>query len=265
MPLILRRPLDNAIVCGVLGIVGLFCFAEVAGRLGLIPPTQVPLASTILVMAAGLAIDPDFLVDVLATLSGWMLGLLAAVIIALPAGLLLGSLPPVERALRPLIEFLRPIPSVALIPLAAFIFSDRLEMKVAMIVYASAWPILINTIYGLRDVDPLAKETLRSFGFSPLSILWRVSLPSAAPFVATGIQVASAVALILAVSTELLAGGTRGIGHFIILAESSPEGLGLTIAATLWAGVLGLLTNGLLVLGTRLTLRWHTAMLGAAR
>ncbi|MGW0484037.1 ABC transporter permease [Nonomuraea sp. NPDC003214] len=235
------------------------CLAEVAGRLGLVSPLQFPLASTILVTAAALAGDTGFLADVLATFTGWALGLLAAVALAVPAGVLLGSLPPLERALRPVIEFLRPIPSVALIPLAAFVFADRLEMKVAMIVYASAWPILLNTLYGLRETDPVAKDTLRAFGFGPLSVLWRVSLPSAAPFIATGIRVAAAIALILAVSTELLAGGTRGIGHFIILAESSPDGLRLTIAATIWAGALGLLTNGLLVLASRRLLPWHTA------
>ncbi|WP_236004433.1 ABC transporter permease [Nonomuraea antri] len=257
--------MDSAVICGVLGVIGLFCLAEAAGRLGLISTLQLPLASTIVVTAVELATDPDFLADVGATAAGWALGLLTATALAVPAGLLLGSLPPVERALRPLIEFLRPIPSVALIPLAAFVFTDRLEMKVAMIVYAAAWPILINTMYGLREVDPLAKETLRSFGFGPAAILWRVGLPSAAPFIVTGIRVAAAIALILAVSTELLAGGTSGIGRFIILAESSPEGLTLTIAATFWAGALGLLTNGLLVLAGRRLLRWHTALTEADR
>ncbi|MEV4222245.1 ABC transporter permease subunit [Nonomuraea sp. NPDC049725] len=259
MGLIPPRPFQSVVVCGVAGVAGVVCLAEVAGRLGLVSPLQFPLASTILVTAAALAGDAGFLADVLATFTGWALGLLAAVALAVPAGVLLGSLPPLERALRPVIEFLRPIPSVALIPLAAFVFADRLEMKVAMIVYASAWPILLNTLYGLRETDPVAKDTLRAFGFGPLSVLWRVSLPSAAPFIATGIRVAAAIALILAVSTELLAGGTRGIGHFIILAESSPDGLRLTIAATIWAGALGLLTNGLLVLASRRLLPWHTA------
>ncbi|MGW0807836.1 ABC transporter permease [Nonomuraea sp. NPDC002799] len=259
MRLIPHRPLDSPILCGTLGVAGLLCLAEAAGRLGLVSTAQFPLASTIVVHAAGLATDTAFLTDVAATFGGWALGLLVTVAVAVPAGLLLGGVPPIERALRPVIEFLRPIPSVALIPLAAFVFSDRLEMKVAMIVYASAWPILINTIYGLRDVDPLAKETLRSFGFGPPAVLWRVSLPSAAPFIATGVRVAATIGLILAISTELLAGGMSGIGRFIILAESSPDGLTLTIAATVWAGALGLLINGLFAWGERRIFRWHVA------
>ncbi|MFI6922788.1 ABC transporter permease [Nonomuraea spiralis] len=264
MRLIPARLFGSAVVCGVAGTAALLCAAEAAGRLGLVPESRLPLASAVLVTAAGLAADPAFLADVLATSGAWALGLLAAVAVAVPAGLLLGSLPPVERALRPVLEFLRPIPSVALIPLAAFVFAGRLETEVAMIMYAAAWPILLNTMYGLREVDPLAKETMRAFGFGPLPILWRISLPSAAPFVATGVRVAAAIALILAVSTELLA-GTSGIGHFVIVAESSPDGLRLTIAATLWAGVLGVLTNTLLAQASRRLLRWHTALTGAAR
>jgi NitT/TauT family transport system permease protein len=264
MPLIARRLFDNAVVCGFIGVMGLVCVAEAAGRLGLVSTTQFPLASTILLNAAQLATDTDFLADVGATFGGWALGLLLTVAVAVPAGLLLGSLPPLERALRPIIEFLRPIPSVALIPLAAFVFTDRLDMKLAMIMYASTWPILINTIYGLKEVDPVAKETLRAFGFGPMSVLWRVSLPSTAPFIATGIRVAATIALILAISTELLGGGSDGIGTFIVLAGSSPDGLTLIVAATVWAGVLGLVANGALVWGERRLFRWQTARTGAA-
>lgn len=264
MRLIPSRPFDSAAVCGVTGTVALLCAAEAAGRLGLVSQLELPLASAVLATAAGLATDPAFLADVLATCGAWALGLATAVAVAVPAGLLLGSLPPVERALRPVLEFLRPIPLVALIPLAAFVFTGRLETEVAMIVYAATWPVLLNTMYGLREVDPLAKETMRAFGFGPPAVLWRVSLPSAAPFVATGVRVAAAIALILAVSTELLA-GTGGIGHFIIVAESSPDGLRLTIAATLWAGALGLLTNALLARAFRRLLRWQTTLTGAAR
>lgn len=265
MRLTLRHALDNAVVCGVIGVVALICVAEAAGRLGVIPTAQFPLASTVLIEAAALAADPTFLGDVATTFGGWALGLLVTVAVAVPLGLLLGSVPPIESALRPMIEFLRPIPSVALIPLATFIFSERLELKVAVILYASTWPILINTIYGLREVDPVAKETLRTFGFGPLSVLWRVSLPSTAPFIATGIRVAAAIALILAVTAELMSSGDGGIGSFIILAGSSPDGVKLTAAAVVWAGLLGLLTNGAFVWTERRIFRWHTAKTGGAQ
>ncbi|MEU9831234.1 ABC transporter permease subunit [Streptosporangium sp. NPDC048047] len=260
-----RRLLDNRPLCGALGAAGLFCVLEAAGRTGLISPITFPLASNVLRRAAELATEGEFLADVLSTLGGWAAGLLLTIVVAVPLGFVLGTLPRVELALRPILEFLRPIPSVALIPLALALFSDKTEMKILLILYAASWPVLINTMYGLKDVDPLAKETLRSFGFGPLAVLWRVSLPSTAPFIATGVRLAASVALIVAISTELLAGGASGIGTFVLEVGGSPDALEYIVAAAIWAGALGVLLNGLLVLAERRMFRWHTARTGADR
>ncbi len=254
--------IGSRVLCGALGVAGMLLVLEVAGRTGLIDPEILPLTSTILTRVAELAVDGEFLANVEATMTAWGLGLLLTVAVTVPLGLLLGSLPRLETAVRPLIEFLRPIPSVALIPLAILIFPDRLDLKIAVIFYASCWPVLINTMYGLQDVDPVAKETLRSFGFGPLAVLWRVSLPSTAPFIATGVRLAGGIALILAISAELIAGGSDGIGAYVIKAGSSPEGLEFIIAATVWAGILGVVTNTLLIGAERRLFRWHTARAG---
>lgn len=259
--MIVRRLLDSGPLCGVLGAAGLFCVLEAAGRTGLISPVVFPLASTVVTRAIGLVGDANFLSDVVSTLGVWLFGLLLTVLVAVPAGFLLGTLPRVERALRPILEFLRPIPSVALISLCLLLFSDRFDMKITVIVYAATWPVLINTMYGLKDVDPLAKETLRSFGFGPLAVLWRVSLPSTAPFIATGVRLAAAIALIVAISAELLVGGATGsgIGVFLIEAGSSADALEYIIAAAIWAGIIGYLSNSVFVLAERRLFRWHTA------
>jgi NitT/TauT family transport system permease protein len=259
-----RNPLDSRLFCGAAGVAGLFCVLEVAGRTGLIDPLAFPLASTVVGRAASLVADAEFLSDVASTLSVWALGLLVTVAVAVPAGFLLGSLPRVEGALRPITEFLRPIPSIALIPLALTLFSDRFDMKITLIAYAAAWPVLINTMYGLKDVDPLAKETLRSFGFGRLAVLWRVSLPSTAPFIATGVRLASAIALIVAISVELLGGGSEGIGSFVLETAGDLNPMEYIIAAALWAGVIGVVTNGLFVLAERRAFRWHSARTEAA-
>ncbi|MFC4057561.1 ABC transporter permease [Planomonospora corallina] len=253
------------VLYGALGVAGLLAAAELAGRIGLVDPAVLPLASTILARTAELAADGEFLADVAATMQAWALGLLLTVAVTVPAGLALGSLPRVETAVRPLIEFLRPIPSVALIPLAILLFPDRLDMKIAVIFYASCWPVLINTMYGLLEVDPVAKETLRSFGFGPLAVLWRVSLPSTAPFIATGVRLAAGIALILAISAELIGGGSSGIGTYVIEAGSSFDGLEYILAATVWAGVLGIVTNSLFIGAERRLFRWHTARAEGAR
>ncbi|WP_329091242.1 MULTISPECIES: ABC transporter permease [unclassified Streptosporangium] len=254
-----RNPLDSRLLCGAIGVAGLFCVMEGAGRAGLIDPLAFPLASTVLGRAVTLVTDGEFLSDVVSTLGVWATGLLLTVAIAVPAGFLLGSLPRVERALRPIVEFLRPIPSIALIPLALAVFSDRFDMKVTLVVYAATWPVLINTMYGLKDVDPLAKETLRSFGFGKPAVLWRVSLPSTAPFIATGVRLASAIALIVAISAELIGGGADGIGSYVLESAGGVDATQYVIAAAIWAGVIGVVTNGLFVLAERRLFRWHTA------
>ncbi|MEV4888834.1 ABC transporter permease subunit [Nonomuraea sp. NPDC055795] len=250
-------------VRGAAGVAAFLLVAELVVRFWLAEGVVFPPPSAVLIEAALLLADPAFLAGVAATMLNWALGLLAAVAVAVPAGVALGALPAAERATRPLLEFMRPIPSVAIIPLAILLIPVDVAMKASVIVYAAVWPILINTLYGMREVDPMAKDSLRSFGFGPMAVLWRVSLPSAAPFVATGVRIAAGVALILAVSAELLAGGSSGIGVFVIQAGSGNR-TDLMLAATLWAGAAGLLANTLLVAGERRLFRWHEARRGVA-
>lgn len=248
---------------GAAGIAGLLAVLEAAGRSGLIDRTLLPLASTVLARTAELALDPEFRHDALTSLGAWLLGLLLTIALAVPAGLALGGIPGAEPVARPLIEFLRPIPSVALIPLAVLLFPEQLHMRVAVIVYAACWPVLINTVYGLKEVDPVAKDTLRAFGFGPLAVLLRVSLPGAAPFIATGIRLAASVAIVLVVSAELVAGGIDGVGVFIHEAAAGGR-TDLMIAATVWAGLFGLAVNALLVRAERVLFRWHHRTTGGA-
>jgi NitT/TauT family transport system permease protein len=161
------------------------------------------------------------------------------------------------------VEFLRPIPSVALIPLAVLVFGTGTEMRVFVMTFASVWPILFNTIYGLMEVDPLAKETARSYGCGRLAVVLRVSLPSAAPFVLTGIRLAAATALILEVTAELFGGGGRGIGTVIAIAIFGSGQKDVVLAGAMVAGVLGLVANLALEYGGRRGLVWANQPGGA--
>ncbi|MBF6333001.1 ABC transporter permease [Nocardia transvalensis] len=246
---------------GLTGVVVLLAIAELLGRTGVVSPAVLPLASTVLDRAAGLLGNGRFLADLAATVAAWAIGLLIAVVVAVPAGLVLGSLPGVRTATMVIVELLRPIPSVALIPLVSLIIGVGPRMTITLIVYAAVWPVLFNTIYGLQSVEPVAKQTLRSFGFSQASVLMRVSLPSAAPFIATGIRLASSIAIIVAVAVGIVAGRINGpgIGAFIADANSGAGNTALVLAATLWAGVLGLILDALAVTAERRMFHWHSA------
>jgi NitT/TauT family transport system permease protein len=129
----------------------------------------------------------------------------------------------------------------------------------SLVFYACLWPILVNTLYALRDVDPVAKESLRSFGFGTPAVLLRVSLPSAAPFIATGVRIAASVALVVVISTELLVGGDNGMGIYLNDTQSGGGQTDVLLAGACWAGALGLLANGVLIGLERVAFRWHTA------
>ncbi|TDD81601.1 ABC transporter permease [Actinomadura rubrisoli] len=247
------------IALGAAGVAGVVLVLEAASRTGLADETALPPMSTVLREAFELGGDNDFLVDLGATLKAWAGGLALAVLAAVPLGVLLGSVPLLGTASRALVELCRPIPSVALIPLAIIMFSSVTQMKMSLIFYASVWPILVNTLYALRDVDPVAKESLRAFGFGTPSVLWRVSLPSAAPFILTGVRIAASVALIVVISTELLSGGDNGVGIYLTETQAGGGRTDLMLAGACWAGVLGLLANAGLLRLERIAFRWHSA------
>jgi NitT/TauT family transport system permease protein len=242
---------------GLSGIAGAVAFAELVSRTGLIDRTLIPPISVVLQRAAGLVTDPDFDDGVIATVEGWAAGLLLAIAAGVLLGVLLGEVRWLSTAARPIVEFCRTLSPVSLIPLAIVMFPVTFQMKVFLACFAATWPILINTLYALRDVDPVAKETLRSFGFGPLAVLWRVSLPAAAPFITTGIRIAASVGLIVVVSSELLGGDGSGIGGYIMYTQSSGGHTDLMLAAALWTGVIGVLVNSGLVQLERRAFRWH--------
>lgn len=240
---------------GAIGVAVALCVAEAVARWG-VDSTALPPVSVVLANTANLLVDPVFLAEVGATLTAAVTGLGLATLVGVSLGLLLGSLGWVERASSVVVEFLRPIPSVALIPVAILVFGQGAEMKVALVTYAALWPILFNTLYGVRAVEPLAKESARAFGVPRLSILTGVVLPSTAPFVAAGVRISAAIALIVTVSAELLAGAAEGLGSWILRMSSGGADTDMVYAGTIVAGLLGLAVNGLLRAGELRLFRW---------
>ena len=247
---------------GLAGIAAFLILAAIAGVF--IPQSVLPPVWTILARAAGLVGNGGFIADAGATLEAWAIGLAVTVAAGVLGGVVLGSLPGVRYATRAIVEFLRPVPSVALILLVSLVLGPGLRTSVTLIVYGGIWPVLYNTMTGLDDTDPVAVQTLRAFGFGRLSTLWFVSLPSAAPFIFTGIRIASAIALILDIGAGVLGGRINGagIGAFISDANSGSGNTALVLGATVWAGILGLVLNGLLVWAERRMLPWHRASFG---
>ncbi|WP_228770062.1 ABC transporter permease [Actinokineospora alba] len=237
----------------LIGLAGLFLTWEVASQTGLVPGLYLRPPSEVLPTMVDLLGDETFLRALLATVLATVIALVIAVLIAVPSGLLLGSIPLVRRACMTVVEFLRPIPSVALIPLALLVTGTGPDTKIALAVYGALWPILFNTMYALDELDPLHVETARAFGTGRVAVLTRIALPSAAPFVLTGVRLSFAIALAVVVSTELFAGGTKGLGQFIMEANSGGAHMDQVLAGTVIAGLVGYAANaGLERLHTKL-------------
>ena len=115
------------------------------------------------------------------TVRGWAIGLGLAIVLAVPIGIALGSSDFAASAFRVPIEFLRPIPSAALIPLLFLTLGTNLKSEIFLATFGAFWPLLVQTMYGVRDVDPIATDTARSFRVGKLERLYRVTLPSALP------------------------------------------------------------------------------------
>ena len=227
---------------------------EAVRALGLIDPRDLPSFTAIVRTAvAGLA-GGELSAAVLTTLGAWAPGLLIATAGGVVVGIAIAMLPRLEIATRPLLEFLRPIPSVALIPVALLILGIGLGMQLFMIAFASIWPVLFSTKAGVESVDPRFIETGRVFHVTGLARVFRIVLPSALPSVATGLRTASAIALVVAITVEMLT-GRPGIGYYI--ENVRLNGLITEMwAAILVTGVLGYLVNTLFMTVERIALPW---------
>ena len=229
-----------------LGIFIFFLILEFVTSLELVPPIYLPRASTVIRRMVELLQDPNFLKHVLATLHAWAVGLALATLISVPIGILIGTSELAYKMSSPLIEFMRPIPSVALIPLGILLWGQGFSMKIILVAYAATWPILFNTVYGVHDVDPIAVQTARCFGLKQAAILRRINLPSAAPFIFTGIRISASIGLIVVIAAELLASADSGIGSFILFVSSSGGQMDSVLAGAAIAGILGAMINSVL-------------------
>jgi ABC-type nitrate/sulfonate/bicarbonate transport system permease component len=228
---------------------------ELVVRAGVISERNIPTMTATVGELGNQVAESAFWTAVGRTLEGWVLGLGIAMVLAIPIGILLGSSRWAFRAFRVPIEFLRPIPSVALIPLAVLVYGTGLQSKVFLAAFAAFWPLLIQTIYGVQDVDPVATDTARSYGLPLLARFTRITLPSAAPYIATGLRISSAIALILALTAELVV-GAPGLGRAIVVSQISGS-ITQMYALILATGLLGWGLNTVFMAVERRLLRWH--------
>ena len=193
------------------------------------------------------------------TLCRFVEGYLVAAAIAVTLGVVLGYFRFVHSLLEMAIEFLRPMPSVAIIPVAVLLLGIGDSMIVAVTVYATMWPILINTIDGVRHIEQTLVDTARTFGLSRWRILWQVILPAASPYIVTGLRVSLSIALILVTTAEMIA-GSKGLGFFILDEERSLHSSNM-YAGIILVAVLGYTLNRLFMTLESRAMKWRRGMI----
>lgn len=254
----LNRLTGSRGLLGVLGIASLLLTIELLPHLGLVDRQYLPSLVDMFGALARLAQTPEFWEAFLATLRGWAIGLSIAMALGLVLGFLIGTIPELHAATNVAIEVLRPVPSVALIPVAILIYGTDMRSTLILVVYSALWQILMQAIYALRDVDPVALETARSYRFRRVAIMRQVLLPSGLPYIITGFRLAAGVALILEITGELLI-GSPGLGRMIAVAQASgavDNMYGLIIVAAM----IGVAVNSGARAVERRVLRWHPSM-----
>ena len=235
-------------------VVGLW---ELLARANVVLPEQVPPFSGVVRWLFEHGYEYRYRLAMWQTLQHWFAGLLIGGAAGVVLGVALGSLPFLQRLLSVPLEFLRPIPAIVYLPLLILISGSRPQTVIVLAAMGAFWPLLFQAIYGVRAIDPQAMETGRVFGLSRRQRGWSIMLPSVLPFLATGARIASSLALVVAISTELI-GGVPGLGTELTAAA---QNLNYTANYGLLAvsGIFGLLLNVVLERLEKRLLRWHVS------
>jgi len=200
--------------------------------------------------------------DLVPSLLRFTAGFVLAVTGGIALGLLIGLSPVIRRATDPIVDFLRTLPKPAIIPPAILFLGVDASMKVFIIAFGAIWPVLLNTVDGVRGVDPDTLDMARVYGLRRGERIRRVVLPAATPQIFAGGRLALAIALILMVVSEMVA-STDGLGYFVLLSQQTfaiPE----MWSGILLLGIIGYVFNGIFVLAERRALRWHRGWRAAA-
>lgn len=183
-------------------------------------------------------------------------GFSIAVVLGISLGLVIAWYRPLHSFLNPLLELFRNTAALALLPVFTLLLGIGEESKITIVAFAAFFPVLLNTIAGVRTVDPLLVRAARSLGLRSPALFRKVILPSAVPTIFTGIRMAGTSAILVLIAAEMV-GAKAGLGYLITNAQNSfliPQ----MYAGILTVSLLGLLVNGLLVGAERHFSRWRT-------
>lgn len=228
-------------VPGILTMLILLGLWESAVRSGLVEFQFLPAPSAVAEGLRRLLTSGELLGNLLHTLKVTLLGWVTAGLLGVGLGLLLGLSDTAWRYSMASIEVMRAIPPVSLVPVALLVFGFSVRMELTIIVFVSAWPVLVNAIDGVRSVRGELLDVTRMLRLSRVAAVRKVILPAAAPSIIVGLRLAMSLSLVLAVVAEMI-GNPSGLGNALVLAQQAlrPEEM---FAYVLTIGLLGVALN----------------------
>ena len=197
----------------------------------------------------------DLLGYTLATVRRMLEGWLLASIFGVVLGAAIGVSPSVRAWVQPTLEFIRPLPASALLPLAISIFGLNPGMVLFVVAFGAMWPVLLATVHGFAAVEPRLSELARCLQLPRAAFVWKIGLPNALPDILAGMRLSMTISLIVAVVGEMIA-SQSGLGQAILLAARSFRASELFAGIAL-LGLIGFASNALLAFAEKRLLRWQ--------
>ncbi|MBI3226457.1 MAG: ABC transporter permease [Mycolicibacterium cosmeticum] len=253
-----RRRLTSlawAIAKPAVAILAFLAVWETAPRIGLVDKVFLPPFSEVAQTFVELVGNGQLAEHVSASLSRALVGFAIAVVVSIPLGVAIAWYKPVADFLNPILELFRNTAALALLPVFILILGIGETSKIALVVYASAFPILLNTISGVRTVDPLLIRSARSLGLSPIRLFQKVILPASVPTIFTGLRMAAASSILVLIAAEMV-GAKAGLGYLITAAQLNFQ-IPNMYAGIVTIALVGLAFNGVLVAIERRLSRWR--------
>lgn len=205
----------KVIMPAILFLAALLVLLEAAVEFGWVDKSFTPSPSAVLVRTFEICANGSVFKPLLETVAllaaGYSIGCLAAVIL----GTLMGNYRLIYNLFEPLIELIRPIPKAALLPALILFLGFGPTMKITIVAMAAFFPVLINTIQGVRAVEPVLTDMARTFGHSGMTVLWRILLPASAPYILSGMRVSLGISLIVVIIAEMVS-AQGGLGDVIV-------------------------------------------------
>jgi len=241
---------------GIAGIVTLALVWEVAPRIGLVDAYFMPPLSVVLREWWTMVTNGEMWTHVSASLVRSLAGFLLAVALAIPLGAAIAWYTPVREFLQPSLEVFRNTATLALLPVFTMLLGIGETSKIAIVLYACFFPILLSTISGVATVDPQLLRSARVLGLSPIETFRKVAFPAAVPTIFTGVRIAGAAAILVLIAAEMI-GATAGIGFLINYSQYN------FLIPKMYAGIvttslLGLIVNYSLVAIERRFSAWRS-------